>query len=184
MSNLGEQAMEILDELHTERLSYESEYVPLADAANLLAEYERTGMDPEAIERMQDAFGRGLTLRTDARERLEIIKGLSTDRLRELVAEAESRKFDPGREVWVVEREDDEAVEVSGYVFVAQAGSAAIVSPYIGMSGDIEYILSEQIEQTAEGLSGDLQVYPISDCYQTKQAAEAALKGEQDATKV
>ena len=33
MSNLGEQAMAILDELHTERLAYESEYVPLADAA-------------------------------------------------------------------------------------------------------------------------------------------------------
>lgn len=93
MSNLGEQAMEILNELHTERLAYESEYIPLADAANLLAEYERTGMDPEAIERMQDAFGRGLTLRTDARERLEIIKGLSTDRLRELVEADRNNEF-------------------------------------------------------------------------------------------
>lgn len=93
MSNLGEQAMEILDELHTERLAYESEYIPLADAANLLAAYERTGMDPEAIERMQDAFGRGLTLRTDARERLEIIKGLSTDRLRELVEADRNNEF-------------------------------------------------------------------------------------------
>ena len=50
MSNLGEQAMEILDELHKERLAYESEYVPLADAANLLTAYEQTGMDPVAIE--------------------------------------------------------------------------------------------------------------------------------------
>lgn len=119
-------------------------------------------------------------------ESVEAILGsdYDLDRLLELVEDAGNRKFDPGQEVWVVEREDDEAVEVSGYVFVAQAGFAAIVSPYIGMSGDIEYILSEQIEQTAEGLSGDLQTYPISDCYQTKQAAEAALKGEQDATKV
>lgn len=85
MSNLGEQAMEILDKLHTERLAYESEYVPLADAANLLTAYEQTGLDPEAIERMQDAYGRGLTLRTDSAERLQLIRGISTDQLRELV---------------------------------------------------------------------------------------------------
>ena len=115
-------------------------------------------------------------------ESVEAILGsdYDLDRLRELVGDAGDRKFDPGQEVWVVEREDDEAVEVSGYVFVAQAGSAAIVSPYIGTNGDLEYILSEQIEQTSEGLSGDLQIYPISDCYQTKQAAEDAMKGERD----
>lgn len=49
MSNLGEKAMEILDALHTERLAYESEYVPLADAANLLTAYEETGLAPEDI---------------------------------------------------------------------------------------------------------------------------------------
>lgn len=77
--------MKILDGLHTERLAYESEYVPLADAANLLAAYEETGMDPEAIERMVDAYGRGLTLREDAAERLQLIREIPTARLRELV---------------------------------------------------------------------------------------------------
>lgn len=52
MSNLGEQAMTILDELHTKRLAYESEYVPLADAANLLTAYEETGMAPEDITKL------------------------------------------------------------------------------------------------------------------------------------
>ena len=52
MSNLGDQAMAILDELHTERLAYESEYVPLADAANLLTAYEETGMTPEDITKL------------------------------------------------------------------------------------------------------------------------------------
>lgn len=85
--------MEILDRLHTERLAYESEYVPLADAANLLTAYEQTGLDPEAIERMQDAYGRGLTLRTDSAERLQLIRGISTDRLRELVEADRSREF-------------------------------------------------------------------------------------------
>ena len=89
VSNLGEQAMEILDELHTERLAYESEYIPLADAANLLTAYEQTGMDPEAIERVVDAYGRGLTLREDAAERLHLIREIPTDRLRDLVYQEE-----------------------------------------------------------------------------------------------
>ena len=49
-----------------------------------LAEYEDTGLEPETVEQMQDVFGRGLTFLEDARERLEIIEGISTDRLREL----------------------------------------------------------------------------------------------------
>lgn len=140
MSNLGEQAMEILDELHTERLSYESEYVPLADAANLLTAYEQTGMDPEAIDRMADAYGRGLTLREDAAERLEIIRGLSTARLREL-AEADR----------------------DGRCVVFQP-EAAVASMY--------YKEDELCIRVAAGVVSE------------EEYEQAALKGEQDATKV
>ena len=162
MSNLGEQAMEILDELHTERLAYGNEYVPLADAANLLTAYEQTGMDPEAIERMVDAYGRGLTLREDAAERLELMRGISTARLREL-AEADK----DGR---------------------------CVVLPKDGML----YFLEESID-SGEKWVGNWPVkdvffkcgfgiaslsYSIQDIgskiYLTREAAEAALKGEQD----
>lgn len=40
MNRLSENAMDILNTLHTERLAYESEYVPIADALCRLAEYE------------------------------------------------------------------------------------------------------------------------------------------------
>ena len=43
---------------------------------------------PDEINRIIDAYGRGLTLRTDAGERLEIIKDIPTERLKEL-AQAE-----------------------------------------------------------------------------------------------
>lgn len=102
------------------------------------------------------------------------------DRLREMVAEVNTRKFASGQEVWVVERENGEATEYSGYVCVAQVDMAVIVSPYINGSGDIVDMLSDQIEQTAEGGTGDLEVYPISDCYETKEEASEALKGEQN----
>lgn len=40
MKRLSDNAIEIVNELHTERLDYESEYVPIIDALNRLAEYE------------------------------------------------------------------------------------------------------------------------------------------------
>ena len=50
MERLSDTAIEIINELHTERLDYSSEYIPLIDAANRLAAYEDTGLDPEEIK--------------------------------------------------------------------------------------------------------------------------------------
>ena len=40
MERLSDTAIEIINELHAERLDYSSEYIPLIDAANSLAAYE------------------------------------------------------------------------------------------------------------------------------------------------
>ena len=40
MERLSDTAIEIINDLHTERLEYTSEYIPLIDSANKLAEYE------------------------------------------------------------------------------------------------------------------------------------------------
>lgn len=49
-----------------------------------LAAYEDTGLEPEEIERILDLYGRGMTLRTENAQRLEIIKEIPIDRIREL----------------------------------------------------------------------------------------------------
>ena len=81
MEIYAETAMSILDELHTERLAYHSEYLPLAYAINRLESYEDTGLSPEEIERILDSYGRGMTLRTENAQRLEIIKEIPINRL-------------------------------------------------------------------------------------------------------
>ena len=43
MEQYAERAIEIINELYTERLDYESEYVPLIDAAHTLKKYEGIG---------------------------------------------------------------------------------------------------------------------------------------------
>lgn len=40
MERLSDRAIDILNELHIERIAYNSEYLPLMDAANKLAAYE------------------------------------------------------------------------------------------------------------------------------------------------
>lgn len=47
MELYSERAIKIINELHTERLDYESEYVPLIDAANALKEFEGLGTAEE-----------------------------------------------------------------------------------------------------------------------------------------
>lgn len=49
MKRLSDNAIEIVNELHTEKLAYESEYIPIIDALNRLAEYEDIGLEPEKI---------------------------------------------------------------------------------------------------------------------------------------
>ena len=53
MERLSDTAIEIINDLHTERLEYASEYIPLIDAANRLSAYEDTGLEPEDVRRLQ-----------------------------------------------------------------------------------------------------------------------------------
>lgn len=53
MERLSDNATEIINELHTERLDYASEYLPLIDAAQKLAAYEDTGLEPEEIAKLR-----------------------------------------------------------------------------------------------------------------------------------
>ena len=54
------------------------------DWVDRLAAYEETGLEPEETERILDSYGRGMTLRTENAQRLEIIKEIPIDRLYEL----------------------------------------------------------------------------------------------------
>lgn len=88
--------------------------------------------------------------------------------------------INPGREVWVVERDEDgNACEVSGYVFLAQVAHAVILTPYINGLEGLDDILDYHIEETWSNYDTDLVVLPATDCYLTQYGAESALKEEQ-----
>lgn len=49
MERLSDAAINIINDLHTERLDYTSEYLPLIDALNRLAEYEDAEADGRLV---------------------------------------------------------------------------------------------------------------------------------------
>ncbi len=92
-----------------ERLTYWNEeygcwsyHGPSGEAAKRLAAYEDTGLEPEEITRILDAYGRRMTLRTENAQRLEIVKGIQTDRLRELVQAHKENRVLPEGSGWFV----------------------------------------------------------------------------------
>lgn len=84
MERLSDASIEIINELHTERLDYYSEYIPLIDAANRLAAYEDTGLEPEDLKK---AFNESAILKLAAHA-----LGTTSDHLCDLIqAEQDGR---------------------------------------------------------------------------------------------
>lgn len=103
MERLSDTAIEIINELHTERLDYSSEYIPLIDAANSLAAYEdlMERWKLRSIEEADRIFQRVNALGgTDLMAQYRAIG--SIDHLRDLIhAENEGRLVVlPSKTVW------------------------------------------------------------------------------------
>ena len=113
-----------------------------------VAAYEDTGLEPQEIERIVDAYGRWHALRTELAERLEIIREIPTDRLRELVEADRDGRCKHGDTVYQADTERVYELEVKKIIY--DCGHIAFDSEAIGKT-----------------------VFP------TREAAEAALEGEQ-----
>lgn len=113
-------------------------------------------------------------------------KNYDLGHLRELIeADREGRcvvlPCKPGREVWIVERDEDGEPEcITGYVFLAQVKDYVIVAGFLNGSGDVDEILEDQAEQTLIEYNGDLPVFPACDCYLDKEFALKAMKESEE----
>lgn len=136
----------------------ECETQDVRNILSCLAAYEDTGLEPKEIERIVDAYGRGLSLRTESAQRLEMIREIPDDRLREIV-EADR----DGRCV---------VLPKDGMVY------------YIEETGGEKWIANKPIQQITVkcgwGIASlEFSLFDTGE-YFTREAAEAALKGEQD----
>lgn len=80
-----------------------------------------------------------------------------------------------GEEIWVIEREDGEAIDVLACMFLAQSKGCVIATSYIN-DYDLDETIEYHINKTQYNLDTDLMVYPAEDCYMSREEAEQALK--------
>lgn len=143
-----------------------------------LTEYEDIGLKPEEMNALKlYAMGKAVA-------EIKEFDGISIDHLRGLAqAEKDGRlvvqKATPGNNVWVVERgEIGEPYDVSGYMFLAQVGDYVILSAYINDLDDLGSTMTYHAEETADNYDTSLAVFPATDCYLSREEADAALKGD------
>ena len=89
------------------------------------------------------------------------------------------KNFEMGQDVWIVERECGEAVDVYCVLFLAKSKGCIIASAWIN-DYDFDEIINYHIEETADNFDTDLKVYPIDDCFNTREEAEQALRTPQN----
>lgn len=84
-----------------------------------------------------------------------------------------------GEEIWVIDREDGEAVDISCVQFIAKSKGCIIATSWIN-DYDIDETIAYHINETQENFDTDLQVYPDGDWFTTKEQAEQALEEERN----
>ena len=144
------------------------------ELAARLAAYEETGLEPEEIERILDSYGRGMTLRTENAQRLEIIKEIPINRLREL-AQAEKE----GRLVVLPCDVGDKLYDVT----LGEVREKIVISLSMLLSKSVNHLVIH-----AENFRNAVTSYELQDIgktvFLTREAAEAALdamRGENNA---
>ncbi len=83
-------------------------------------------------------------------------------------------KFKEGDLIWVIDREDGEAVDVSGVQYLAKCKNCVIATAFVN-DYDFDETLEYHISETQEHFDTELKVYPEEDCFSTREEAEAAL---------
>lgn len=147
-------------------------------------------IDPETlpiVRQLREELDRVTAERDEYKELffsyLGVCGGLYPHRIGELVEADKAGRvcmthYKPGQKVWIVERSEDGDPDcVSGFVFVAEVCSVAIVHPFLGKCGDLDTIIRDCIDGTNVDYNCDLVAYPIKDCYDTFEAAEFAMEG-------
>ena len=131
-----------------------------------LAAYEDTGWTPEEIEQVINVYGRGQALRTENALRLEAVKDISTDRLREL-AEADK----DGRLVVLPCKVGDTVYFVNAKKIL----EFAVVGYAVDETG-ISWVYSEHVDKT--GHTNERTFSPDrfgKNTFSTREEAEKAL---------
>ena len=156
MERLSDTAIEIINDLHTERLDYSSEYIPLIDAANRLAAYEDTGLEPEEIadfmKRWEQAVEIGGMLKKYGIDHIwDIIQAEQDGRLVVLPCKVGDHVWVDGREAVV---ENFFGYETERYLHAQFYGNMQYIDIPFAEIGKTAFLTREEAEAVLKGGEG------------------------------
>lgn len=125
------------------------------DMVEKLADYEDLGLEPAEISEMMNSTAQLLS----ERGRID--------------------KFLPGQTVYAIERDEwGDACDVSGYMYLASSGNEAILSVFINDLDNLCETLEYHVINTRENYDTNLCAFPLLDCFETYEEADAAMRRE------
>lgn len=164
MDRLSDAAIAIINALHRERIDYDSEYLPLIDAANRLSDYEDTDLEPEEIKKLnaeyreltEMSFGplhqkMGQWLRADMDGRLVMLPCKKGDPLFVLTSDSLSGIEETKcRSVSVINREDGPCAKITARCVYDDWGGA-VREFYPEDFGKTVFMTIEEAEKALKG---------------------------------
>jgi hypothetical protein len=85
-------------------------------------------------------------------------------------------KFEAGNEIWVLERDGDEPYDIVGVTYLATVGEYVITCPQFYGLDSLEEVMEQFAEETQDNSCLDMSVYPLCDCFATREQASAELE--------
>ena len=85
-------------------------------------------------------------------------------------------KFLAGEEIWILQRDGDEPYDIVGVTYLATVGEFVITCPQFYGLDTLQDVMEQFAEETQDNACLDMSVYPLSDCFATKEEASAELE--------
>ena len=110
----------------------------------------------------------------------EVGKGIAIDGSRQrFTVLPHTIDLDAGQTVWVVERDEDlSPTDTVGLLFLAEVKGYVIAAPFPYDYELVEDQLEYFAEKTRELFNEELMVYPVADCFASRDDAEAAKEAQ------
>ena len=85
-------------------------------------------------------------------------------------------RYTSGDEIWVIERDYSEPYGIVGVTYLATVGEFVITCPQFYGLDTLEEVMEQYVEETQGNSCLDMSVYPLADCFVTREEAEAELR--------
>ena len=88
----------------------------------------------------------------------------------------DNKRFQAGEVIWILERDGDEPYDIVGVTYLATVADYVITCPQFYGHDTLQDVMGQFAEETQDNSSLDMSVYPLCDCFATREEGSAELE--------